>query len=281
MITTKNLTFSYNRKGIPVINDFTLSLDRGSICGLLGKNGAGKSTLLYLLAGLLRPDSGKILCNGFVPYQRNTSFLEDIMIVPEEFFVPGMSLEQYVNLNEGFYPKFNRQEMLDYLQIFELEPSLHFAKCSMGQKKKALLSFALACNTSILLLDEPTNGLDISSKRSFRKVVSKAMTDEKIILISTHQLHDVEKILDHTIIMDSSHVLLNCSLMDIASQLNFRFVPGRDLGGDVLIALEAPGGYNIAELSDGNPDNETEVNLETLFELVQQKPEIIAQLLNK
>ena len=281
MITTKNLTFSYNRKGIPVINDFTLSLDRGSICGLLGKNGAGKSTLLYLLAGLLRPDSGKILCNGFVPYQRNTSFLEDIMIVPEEFFVPGMSLEQYVHLNEGFYPKFNRHEMLDYLQIFELEPSLHFAKCSMGQKKKALLSFALACNTSILLLDEPTNGLDISSKRSFRKVVSKAMTDEKIILISTHQLHDVEKILDHTIIMDSSEVLLNCSLMKIASLLKFSFVPGRDLGGDVLIALEAAGGYNIAELSDGDPDNETEVNLETLFELVQQKPEIITRLLNK
>ena len=159
--------------------------------------------------------------------------------------------------------------MEKYLEIFELTPDLHLGRLSMGQKKKAFISFAMACNTSLLILDEPTNGLDISAKRSFRKAIAQCMSDDKSILISTHQVYDVDKILDHVIITDRKGVLINASMVDISSRYKFSHTTDKERARAALISLEVPGGYNIAEpLSD--PMEETEVNLETLFELVQQ-----------
>ena len=190
------------------------------------------------------------------------------MLVPEEFTLPGVTLDEYVKVNAPFYPAFNHEAMVRYLDIFDLTPDIHLSKLSMGQKKKAFISFAMACNTSLLILDEPTNGLDISAKRNFRKAVAECMTDDKSILISTHQVYDVDKILDHVIITDRKGVLLDSSLIDVASRYRFNFTTDRDRAARALISLEVPGGFNIAEpLTDAA--DETEVNLETLFELVQ------------
>lgn len=269
MLQVNNITYSYGKKQQPVLRDYSLMVQSGTICGLLGRNGAGKSTLLYLIAGLLRPQLGTILYNGMVPQERTVHFLSDIFIVPEEFTLPNVTLRQFLETTAPFYPKFSMNDLTQHLSTFELTPDVHLGNLSMGQKKRVFISFALACNTSLLILDEPTNGLDIPGKRLFRKAVLNGMTDDRTIIISTHQVYDVEKILDHVIITDSEGVMLDASMMDITRQWRFLFTPDRERAARALIALDAPGGYNIVEPADG--EEETEVNLESLFELVRQR----------
>lgn len=267
MLKISNLNFGYSHRH-HIIENFSMELQRGSVCGLLGKNGAGKTTLLYLICGLLKPQSGTIDMAGYTPFDRKVGFLEDIFIVPEEFSLPSVTLEEYISVNACFYPRFSREEMEKYLSIFELNPNINLGQLSMGQKKKAFISFAMACNTSLLILDEPTNGLDISSKRAFRRVIAECMSDDKSIIISTHQVYDVDKILDHVIIMDRKGVKLDATMQEISSRYKFNFTTDRERAERALISLEVPGGFNIAEPLT-NPDEETEVNLETLFELAQ------------
>lgn len=268
MLKIENLSYSYSKR-MNLIRDFSMTVESGTVCGLLGKNGAGKSTLIYLICGLLKAQTGRIEFNGMNPIERKVGFLEDIFLVPEEFSLPGVRLEDYINVNAPFYPKFNREQLDHYLDIFELPRDLHLGKLSLGQKKKAFISFAMACNTSLLMLDEPTNGLDITSKRNFRRAVAECMDDNKSIIISTHQVYDVDKILDHVIITDRKGVMLNASLNEIIDRLRFSFTTDRDRAEKALICLEVPGGYNIAEPMHPE-DEETAVNLETLFELVQK-----------
>lgn len=269
MLRIENLSYSYSRKE-RLIENFSMTLDKGTVCGLLGKNGAGKSTLIYLICGLLSPKSGTIDFCGYTPFERKVGFLEDIYLVPEEFGLPNVTLDEYISVNAPFYPKFNREHMERYLDIFELTPDLHLGRLSMGQKKKAFISFAMACNTSLLILDEPTNGLDITAKRSFRKAIADCMDDDKSILISTHQVYDVDKILDHVIITDRKGMLLNSSMAEIAGKYKFNFTTDPKRAAKALISLDVPGGMNIAEpLEDQN--DETDVNLETLFELILAK----------
>lgn len=276
MLTIKDLTFSYDRKG-KLIEVFSMHLDKGSVCGLLGKNGAGKSTLLYLICGLLHPCGGSIRFNGYAPADRDTSFLEDIYLVPEEFSLPKVGLEDYIRVNAPLYPRFDRGKMDEYLGIFGLESDMNLGKLSMGQKKKFLMSFAMACDTSLLILDEPTNGLDITAKRCFRSALARCMDDEKTILISTHQVHDVSQLLDRVMIMDRSGVLLDRSTPEISEKLAFAFTTDRQRAADALISLDVPGGYNIAERVEGI-DDETEVNLETLFELTTSDPSKVKEI---
>lgn len=268
MLKIENLDFGYNKKS-KVIENLSMTVERGTVCGLLGRNGAGKSTLLYLICGLLKPTAGQIEYDGHMPFNREVSFLQDIFIVPEEFGLPDVSLDKYIEINAPFYPKFDRTLLERCLDIFELTPDLHLGQLSMGQKKKAFISFAMACNTSLLILDEPTNGLDISAKRNFRKVIVESMTDDKCVLISTHQVYDVDKILDHVIITDRCGVLLNAPIVEISRKYRFSFTTDRERAARALISLDVPGGMNIAEPCESEYD-ETEVNLETLFELIQQ-----------
>jgi len=269
MLQIEKLSYSYSRKE-RLIENFSMTLEKGTVCGLLGKNGAGKSTLIYLICGLLRPKSGSIDFDGYTPFERQVEFLEDVFLVPEEFAIPNVTLDEYISVNAPFYHKFNREEMKRYLDIFELTPDLHLGHLSMGQKKKAFISFAMACNTSLLILDEPTNGLDITAKRSFRKAIAECMNDKKSILISTHQVYDVDKILDHVIITDRQGMLLNSSMTEIAGKYRFNFTTDRERAAKALISLDVPGGMNIAEPLE-NPNDETDVNLETLFELVMSQ----------
>lgn len=276
MIVLNNISFSY-RRNRPVLTDLSLELQSGTVCGLLGRNGVGKSTMLYLMAGLLRPSTGFVTCNGFKPIDRKVEFLNDIFIVPEEFRLPSISLEDYIKLNSPFYPKFDREIMTRLLKLFDLTADINLGALSMGQKKKAFLSFAMACNTNILLLDEPTNGLDISAKRAFRMAVSSIMDENKTIVISTHQVNDVEQILDHIIITDNNRILLNRSTMDITSRLRFNYTNDPQRAGNAMFSLPVPGGFNIVDLVN-DPSEETDVNLESLFEMTQKSPEIMSQV---
>lgn len=276
MIAFKDVCFSY-RRNVPVLSNLTLQIEPGTVCGLLGRNGVGKSTMLYLTAGLLRPRSGQVLCNGYIPSDRQVNFLNDIFIVPEEFDLPPITLDEYVRINSVFYPKFNLDLMHSILEIFALPGNINLGALSLGQKKKAFLSFALACNTSILLLDEPTNGLDITAKRMFRAAITTAMTDDKTIIISTHQVYDVENILDHVVIADNNRILLNRPMIDIQTKLRFGYTQDPEQAKRALFSIPMPGGFNVVEFLD-DPDRETEVNLETLFELTNSNPDLINQL---
>jgi ABC-2 type transport system ATP-binding protein len=265
MLKIENLSFNYKRN-IPILEGLSLDFEKGSICGLLGRNGAGKSTLLYLISGLLKPAAGNVNYEGFTPFDRKRAFLEDIYLVPEEFYLPEMHLKDFIEANAPFYPKFSEEDMRKHLDTFEMSSDVNLHQLSMGQKKKVIISFALATNTGLLLLDEPTNGLDISAKRSFRNAIVSGMTDDRTIIISTHQVHDVDKLLDHVTIMNNNGILMNSSIAEISNKYRFNFTADTERAEKALLALEAPGGYNIIEFASAESD-ETEVNLESLFEL--------------
>lgn len=281
MIIINNLTFHYGRNTADVLRNINISIGEGGIYGLLGPNGAGKSTLLYLLSGLLTPSSGSITVNGHNPRKREVAFLDDIFLVPEEFTLPSVRLDNFIEVNAPFYPRFDRNSMVRSLEIFGMGSDIHLGRLSMGQKKRVFMSFALACNTSVLLLDEPTNGLDIPGKRLFRQAIIENMSDDRIVIISTHQVLDIEKILDHVIITRDSGVKLDGRISDITAKLRFRFTDNRTEIDNALLSLPAPGGANIVEIATPGDRGETDLNLESLFELTMERPDVIEQLFNK
>ena len=208
MITIKDVTFGYTSSA-HVLENFSLDFKQGGVYGLLGKNGTGKSTLLYLITGLLRPMQGSVSVDGVETSSRQAEMLSEMFIVPEEYDLPAIPLKSYVKALKPFYPRFSDELLERCLSEFEMPMDVNLGALSMGQKKKVYICIALAANTKYLLLDEPTNGLDILSKSLFRKVVVTGMSDEKTIIVSTHQVHDVERLLDHVVIIDRNRVLLN------------------------------------------------------------------------
>ena len=276
MITVENLSFLYRKSKRAVLHDFSLSLEKGRVYGLLGKNGAGKSTLLYLMSGLLTPKSGKVVYHDVDGRRRLPITLQDMFLVPEEFDLPPVSLISYIELNSPFYPRFSKEDMVKYLHYFEMDINIDLGALSMGQKKKVFMSFALATNTSLLLMDEPTNGLDIPGKSQFRKFIASGMTDDKTILISTHQVRDIDKVLDHVLIMDNSRVLLNESTMSICDKLFFTESENRELLQSSLFSTPSIQGNFLLLPNESGEDSE--INLELLFNATLAVPERISAL---
>ena len=268
MIDVKNISFKYAGQQALVFDDFSLQLEQNRIYGLLGKNGTGKSTLLYLIAGLLRPAAGTVCCDGTATCLRRPELLSDLFLVPEEFELPAMSLAKYVGLNAPFYPRYSQEVLERCLADFELTPDVQLGALSMGQKKKVFMSFALATGTRYLLMDEPTNGLDIPSKSQFRKAIANNMSEERTLLISTHQVHDVESLLDHILMLSQRELLLNSSVQDITDRYVFEFRSPQQMD-DVLYAEPTlQGNAVVARRKEG--DAETPLNLELLFNAVTQ-----------
>lgn len=276
MITVENLSFLYRKSKRAVLHDFSLSLEKGRVYGLLGKNGAGKSTLLYLMSGLLTPKSGKVVYHDVDVRRRLPITLQDMFLVPEEFDLPPVSLISYIELNSPFYPRFSKEDMVKYLHYFEMDINIDLGALFMGQKKKVFMSFALATNTSLLLMDEPTNGLDIPGKSQFRKFIASGMTDDKTILISTHQVRDIDKVLDHVLIMDNSRVLLNESTMSICDKLFFTESENRELLQSSLFSTPSIQGNFLLLPNESGEDSE--INLELLFNATLAVPERISAL---
>ena len=280
MLKLEKLTFSYPRRHEPVVDDFSLDLGEGGIYGLLGPNGAGKSTLLYLISGLLTPKSGRVTIKGIDSSRRLPETLSDIFIVPEELTLPAVRLDAYVKMNAPFYPRFSHEDLQRHLSTFEVNDIARYklSSLSMGQKKKIFMCFALACNTSLLLMDEPTNGLDIPGKAAFRRFIASSASDDRIIVISTHQVRDIDCILDHVIIMNNRSLLLNETINAITDRLAFLNTSDRELIDRALVAQPGIGNAQIIVPNDGSYD--TEVNLETLFELATTRRDVIDSLFN-
>ena len=278
MIRINNITFSYRRKADDVLTNLSLSIEPGAIYGLLGLNGEGKSTLLHLMAGVLTPNAGNITIDDVDVRLRRPSTLSKLFIVPEEFSLPEISLENYVRINAPLYPNFNRDDMERYLKEFGLNSNINLKGLSMGQKKKVFISFALAANTPVMLMVEPTNGLDIPGKSTFRKVISMAASDDRTIIISTHQVRDIDKLLDHIIVMFNHKLLLNEPISEISRRLAFVESNDAELVEKALYCQSSVAGKSLVLPNDN--DDDSEVNLETLFNLAIEKPEVITQLFN-
>lgn len=264
MIDVKDIKFKYKGGKALVFDGFSLQLAENRVYGLLGKNGTGKSTLLYLLSGLLRPTAGSVSCDNIATYKRQPETMREVFLVTEEFELPTLRLSEYVALYRPFYPRFSDEILQNCLRDFELPEDMKLGELSMGQRKKAYIAFAMATNTNYLLMDEPTNGLDIPSKSQFRKVIAQYMTEERTVIISTHQVHDVEQLLDHVLILDQRSVLLNASMQDIQEQYTFEYRLPQQMDDSVLYAEPTlQGNAVITKRQEG--DAETQVNLELLF----------------
>jgi ABC-2 type transport system ATP-binding protein len=268
MIHIQNLTFRYKKQDA-LFTDLSFDQQNGSIVGLLGKNGEGKSTLLQLISGLLRPQMGELNSNGFKPFDRLPDFLADIYMVSEEFSFPSRTIGVYIKATAPLYPKFDYVKMNSILQEFELDAKKNLNSLSHGQRKKFLIAFALSTNCSLLILDEPTNGLDIPSKSLFRKILVSSVSEEQLVLISTHQVKDIETIIDKIVVLDEGKMVYNETVLDISQQWQFKTVAS-------LSGLETPvyqekclGGHRI--IIPANSEEETEIDIELLFNAIIHK----------
>lgn len=276
MIEIKNLSFGY-KKSAPVYENFSLNIGAGEVFGLLGKNGTGKTTLLYLLTGLLHPQSGKVLFGGVDVHERRPATLGEMFIVPEEFELPNISLKEYVKITAPFYPRFSHEQLKNCLEVFEMPADIKFGELSMGQKKKAFICFALATNTRLLVMDEPGNGLDIPSKSQFRKAIAMGMSDEKSVIISTHQVRDIDSLLDHLIIIDDKRLLLDASTTEITRRLYFGEGEARE--SDEIIYRQPSISGNSLLCTNGTGE-ESNLNIELLFNATLAEREKIAAIFN-
>ena len=216
MIKFSKVSFRYASSKPYVLEDINMSLESNHIYGLLGKNGVGKSTIFRMISGLNPVTQGEVLTHGCVPFERKPSMLQDIFLLPEEMEFPAITPLQYAKLYGSFYPNFLETEMLEHLKQFDIDANQKLTSMSYGQRKKSYIAFALACHTRVLLMDEPTNGLDIPSKTIFRKMLAACTKDDRlnrIIIISTHQVRDLERLIDAVIIVEDRHIAL-CETAD-------------------------------------------------------------------
>ena len=274
MIRIDNMSFIYPKGRRNIHTNLTLNLEENKIYGLLGKNGTGKSTLLYLIAGLLKPTKGTITMDvtneetgettNYSTFERHQEVLREIFFVNEEYTLPALNLNDWASSLGGFYPSYSEEMFRQCLSDFDITGNPKLTTLSMGQQKKVIISFALASGVKYLFMDEPTNGLDIPSKAQFRKVVSSCMTEERTIIISTHQVHDIEFLLDHIIIIDNDRLLLNASTGEITDKFVFEYrTPGSSTEGVIYQEPTLQGNATMAYRKSTDP--ETNLNLELLF----------------
>ena len=267
MIQINNLTYSYGSKKGNVLEGVTLRMKEGEIYGLLGKNGAGKSTLINIITGQLLTIGGGVRVLGQDASAREVAALSEMFLVPDEINLPNVKLSKFIKLFSCFYPRYSEEIMTECLKDFEIEGDQRMMKMSLGERKKAYIAFAFATQTRLLIMDEPTNGLDIPSKTQFRRLVSRYMQDDRTIVISTHQIHDVGQIVDHIVILDKHKVALDESIGDIAEKYTFgqETVTGESDG--VIYSEPSAGGETvIRHRRDG--ETETNIDIELLFNAI-------------
>ena len=237
MIQIEHLDFWY-KKGRPVIKDLSLSLDTGHVYGLLGKNGAGKSTLLKSIAGLAFPAKGKGLVKGMWSARRSVALLEELFFLPEEIYVPQLTPGQFLKNTAAFYPRFSITDFYANLKTLEVDPETVMSRMSFGQQKKFIIAFGLATNTSLLIMDEPTNGLDIPSKVQFRKLIASGLTEDRCVIISTHQVRDLDSLIDTILILNDHRIVVNHSVDALTEKLLFGVFDETETSGMKLLYEE-------------------------------------------
>lgn len=269
MIEIKDLAFSYGKT--PILKSITTTLEEGRIYGLLGENGVGKTTLLTLLCGLKKVCSGSITTDGENPFDRTPTLLQNQFYLPDEVLPIAMKAECFAKERGAFWPDYDHAKFLEIMKEFENDPAKKMNQMSAGQLKKTYISLALACGCKYIFMDEPTNGLDIPSKTQFRSAIMKYTSDDSTIVISTHQVRDLENIIDPIIILDRQDVLLNASVEEITSKLYFDY--GTQLHPESLYSEQLPGGF--IQVYPNTTGEDSKINVEALFNAVHKNKELI------
>lgn len=269
MIEIKDLAFSYGKT--PILKSITTTLEEGRIYGLLGENGVGKTTLLTLLCGLKKVCSGSITTDGENPFDRTPTLLQNQLYLPDEVLPVAMKAECFAKERGAFWPDYDHSKFLEIMKEFENDPAKKMNQMSAGQLKKTYISLALACGCKYIFMDEPTNGLDIPSKTQFRSAIMKYTSDDSTIVISTHQVRDLENIIDPIIILDRQDVLLNASVEEITSKLYFDY--GTQLHPESLYSEQLPGGF--IQVYPNTTGEDSKINVEALFNAVHKNKELI------
>lgn len=269
MTEIKDLAFSYGKT--PILKSITTTLEEGRIYGLLGENGVGKTTLLTLLCGLKKVCSGSITTDGENPFDRTPTLLQNQFYLPDEVLPVAMKAECFAKERGAFWPDYDHSKFLEIMKEFENDPAKKMNQMSAGQLKKTYISLALACGCKYIFMDEPTNGLDIPSKTQFRSAIMKYTSDDSTIVISTHQVRDLENIIDPIIILDRQDVLLNATVEEITSKLYFDY--GTQLHPESLYSEQLPGGF--IQVRPNTTGEDSKINVEALFNAVHKNKELI------
>ncbi|MGA2378174.1 MAG: ABC transporter ATP-binding protein [Spirochaetia bacterium] len=264
MVEIRNMSFGYGKKRL--FSGLDLTLQPGNIYGLLGKNGAGKTTLLKIISGLRQAQEGTCRVLGYDPARRPAALLEEIYFLAEELYVPALSPDMFVALNAPLYPRFDHAAFRSLLGEFELTTDKRLSELSYGQKKKFLIAFGLASRCRLLLMDEPTNGLDIPSKSQFRRLLARAGGTDQVILVSTHQVRDMENLIDPIIILDEGRIIFQQPLREVGTRLRASIESAEPTDADALYAEKTLGGWAV--LRENMGQGETSMDLETLFNAV-------------
>ena len=270
MVTIENLTFAF-KKNQPLFSGLNLKLEKGNTYGLFGLNGAGKTTLLNLISGMLFPDSGDCLIHESPSRERLPKVLSDLFILPEQFELPKMNAMKYIDIQAPFYPDFDFDTVKQILTDFQIDTGKNLTELSYGQRKKFMIAFAFASNASLLLLDEPTNGLDIPSKSQFRKNMAAADLNDRCVVISTHQVRDLNTLIDRVTLLHSGSIIFDQTLASISGKLSFLKLKPEDTRSP-LYSEEMLGGQSAICLKEP-VDDETQIDLELLFNGIIQQPE--------
>ncbi len=272
MITIENTSYGYKSNPL-IFNNISLEIGNG-IYGLLGENGVGKTTLMHLICGLLFPKNGKCSIDGRNTAERQPEGLNRYFFLPEEMQMPTESIVSFAARHSVFYPHFNQEEFDLNLEELKIDRKQKLSSVSYGQQKKAMLAYAFALHTPYTLLDEPTNGLDITSRQALKRIISRSMDDESTLLISTHQAHDFENLLDHLVILGKGEILLNRSLDEISNRLLFArtdILPEESIYSEENLS----GYFSIIPNEDGE---ENTPDIELLYKAVLQQPEKIKSM---
>lgn len=272
MIKIENISYGYSHK-LPIFNDISLEIGSG-IYGLLGENGVGKTTLMHLICGLLFPRKGKCSIDGKDTAERQPELLKRYFFLPEEMQMPAESISQFASYHSVFYPHFNKEEFEQNLQELHVDKQQKLSSISSGQQKKAMLAYAFALHTRYIILDEPTNGLDITARQALKRIISRSMDDENTLLISTHQAHDFENLLDYLIILSEGEILLNRSLDEIGKRL--LFARTNILPPDSIYHEQDLSGY--FSIVPNEEEEENTPDIELLYKAILQEPEKIKRI---
>ena len=214
MLEMKNVTKTFG--GFTALKDLTLTVPKGAVYGLVGPNGAGKSTAIRHLTGVYRPDKGEITMEG-LPIYENPAVKQIIGYIPDDiFYFPADTMTQMRKFYRGLYPKFD-DELYDRLQeVFGLPQKSPIRRFSKGMQKQAAFHLTLSCRPEVMILDEPVDGLDPVMRRQVMSLILSDVAEHgTTVLISSHNLRELEDVCDHVGIMDHGKMLLEKSLADM------------------------------------------------------------------
>jgi ABC-2 type transport system ATP-binding protein len=262
MVTLENILFAYHRK-MPLFNGFNLHLCSGQVYGLAGKNGTGKTTLLKIMAGMLFPDQGICIVLDDIPKKRKPHFLQKIFFIPEFFLLPQVTINKYIWLYGPYYPDFNTRLFTEILEAFMLNDKQLLSDLSNGDQRKVLLAFALSSGVRLLLLDEPALALDVPARRVFRKYLARFVSEQTCVILSSHQMSEMENLIDELILMEGGQIVIQDSLDHISEKLFFCTEKNIPSGASVLYSEQRVSGKAV--ICSNKVKKESSVDLELLF----------------